>query len=142
MPQNIFTVGYEKTTPEKLVELLGRRGVGVVVDVRLTPISRRKGFSKTALKDALAAAGIRYLHERRLGNPREFRVNARTIEECLDLYHDHMVMRWDEALADVMPLVEKKVCLLCLESKASECHRSVVAEELAARLPGAAVVNL
>lgn len=143
MPSSIYTIGYEETTPDKLVATLARKGITTVVDVRLSPISRRKGFSKTALKEALQAAGIFYVHERRLGNPREFRLAARSIEECLDLYQDYMLPRWDDALSDVKPLAETSpICLLCLEKKASECHRSIVAEELAARIPDSMVVNL
>ncbi|SEM69999.1 DUF488 domain-containing protein [Nonomuraea pusilla] len=42
----------------------------LLVDVRLTPISRKRGFSKTALATALAAAGIACRHMRALGNPK------------------------------------------------------------------------
>jgi hypothetical protein len=38
--------------------------VSRLVDVRLTPISRKRGFGKTALRTALAEAGIAYDHRR------------------------------------------------------------------------------
>ncbi|PPJ18215.1 hypothetical protein C5E45_10195 [Nocardia nova] len=44
--------------------LLAEAGVATVVDVRLTPISRKPGLSKTKLSAALAEAGIRYVHLR------------------------------------------------------------------------------
>ncbi|WTY53947.1 DUF488 domain-containing protein [Micromonospora sp. NBC_01412] len=39
----------------------------------MTPISRKRGFSKSALSQALATQGIVYEHRRELGNPKENR---------------------------------------------------------------------
>jgi len=60
----IVSVGYERRTSEELVSLLVSNRVDVLVDVRLTPLSRKRGLSKTALREALESAGIEYLHER------------------------------------------------------------------------------
>ncbi|WP_258081414.1 DUF488 domain-containing protein [Nocardia nova] len=60
----LFTVGYEGRRADELVMLLAEAGVATVVDVRLTPISRKPGLSKTKLSAALAEAGIRYVHLR------------------------------------------------------------------------------
>jgi len=45
--------------------------VKTVVDVRELPLSRKKGFSKSAFCDALSAHGIAYLHA--LGCPKPIR---------------------------------------------------------------------
>ncbi len=47
--------------------------VNVLVDVRLTPLSRKPGMSKRQLADALTAVGVEYLHLPALGNPRDNR---------------------------------------------------------------------
>lgn len=47
--------------------------VDVLVDVRLTPLSRKPGLSKLRLSDALNAARVEYLHLPALGKPRENR---------------------------------------------------------------------
>ena len=49
--------------------MLADAGVERLIDVRELPISRRRGFAKTALGEALAAEGVEYLHMRSLGNP-------------------------------------------------------------------------
>lgn len=67
----IVSIGYEGRTIESFVVELQRAGVQTVADVRLNAISRKAGFSKTRLRDALAAVGIDYVHLRSLGNPRE-----------------------------------------------------------------------
>lgn len=44
----LLTAGYEKSTPQQFLDLLSNYDVEVVVDVRKTPLSRKKGFSKTS----------------------------------------------------------------------------------------------
>ena len=46
-------VGYEGRTVEELIVQLHTLGVSRLVDVRLTPLSRKPGLSKTALGQAL-----------------------------------------------------------------------------------------
>ncbi len=54
--------GYEGRKPNDLFASLQRSGVDLLIDVRYVPISRKRGFSKNALADGLASAGIGYLH--------------------------------------------------------------------------------
>jgi uncharacterized protein (DUF488 family) len=69
MTVNIYTIGYEGLGPEDFLRQLRRANVSMVVDVRDVPLSRKRGFSKTALADALQAAGLEYTHVRSLGFP-------------------------------------------------------------------------
>ena len=63
----LYTIGYQGRSLEEFLAVLRREGIGCVVDVRRNALSRKPGFSKTALREALAGAGIDYLHLRRLG---------------------------------------------------------------------------
>jgi len=120
--------------------VLKRARVEVVVDVRALPLSRRKGFSKTALRAALESAGIAYRHVRAAGNP--FRAQKTNIERCLALYSGHLD-RTPDALDEVEELVKAKRCaLLCFEAVACECHRSVIAERLRRASPRLIVTDL
>ena len=56
--------GYEGHTIEDLLDECERLRAAYVVDIRLNAISRKKGFSKTALSNALAGAGVEYVHLR------------------------------------------------------------------------------
>ena len=69
----IVSIGYERRSVEDLIRLLTRNQVDVLVDVRLNAISRKKGFSKSSLSQALREAGIEYRHKRQLGNPKDNR---------------------------------------------------------------------
>lgn len=50
----VWTIGYEQATVAGVVGALTKAGVEVLADVRALPLSRRPGFSKTALATNLA----------------------------------------------------------------------------------------
>lgn len=74
---NVMTIGYEGAVLDDFLRTLKHAQVTLLLDVREIALSRRKGFSKTALSEALAAAGIDYRHERMLGSPKEVRHQLR-----------------------------------------------------------------
>lgn len=139
----LFTIGYEGRTQEEFIGLLSGRGIETVIDVRLTPISRKKGFSKSALREELESNGIRYVHTRSLGNPKEIRTSTSDPAECIQKYTNYMDGTWDDALEDVLQEAEDRtVALLCFEHDPKCCHRSVVAIEMSKRIKKAKVVDL
>lgn len=139
----MLTIGYEGRTLAEFINILKVNGVDVVIDVRLTPISRKKGFSKTALRQALEESGIRYRHEKQFGNPKEFRVRANSIDECLALYDQNMKGRWHPLLRELIAEEEgERLCLLCVERHSGSCHRSVVTRHARRVFPGLPVQHL
>ena len=50
----LYTFGYEGLTIEAFIERLKQARVQLIVDVHELPLSRKKGFSKNALRNALA----------------------------------------------------------------------------------------
>src|SRR5438552_16030725 len=66
----VIGFGYQGHTLDTFIDGLGTAGVRLLVDVRLTPTSRKPGFARTRLQAALRAAGIDYLHLSTLGNPK------------------------------------------------------------------------
>lgn len=139
----IFTIGYEGATVGEFLASLRQAGVERVIDVRAVPNSRRPGFSKTPLRNALAEAGIDYVHLRALGTPAEGRAAARAGKhaEMERIYTGQLEL--PEAIAESAQMVdlagEKPSALLCYERDPAACHRSSL---LAAVAPGAEVVHL
>lgn len=134
---DLFTVGYEGRTPDELARLLRENGVALVADVRELPLSRRKGFSKTALAARLAEDRIGYVHLRALGSPRDVRHAYRDegggYEAFARAYAAHLDTVPSEvdrlgALARAAP-----TALLCVERQAEDCHRGILVERLAPR---------
>jgi uncharacterized protein (DUF488 family) len=131
----IATIGYEGATPEAFDAVLERAKVDVVVDVRAVAISRRRGFSKTALSERLRSIGLDYVHLRGLGDPKPGREAARAGDMALfrQIFGAHMAT--DIAQVDLEALrslvVDRKVALLCYEANAADCHRTIVANAIA-----------
>ncbi|MDE2405189.1 MAG: DUF488 domain-containing protein [Sphingomonadales bacterium] len=132
----IWSIGYEAATQDAVIAALQSAGVEVLADIRALPLSRRPGFSKSALAAAARAGGIDYRHLKPLGTPAEGRAAARR--------HDHAAvariyagqLELPEALAAMAELralaSERRVALLCYEREAAECHRSLLIAELLA----------
>jgi uncharacterized protein (DUF488 family) len=135
MASTLRTIGYEGANLEGFLAALRRSRVSLLIDVRAVAVSRRRGFSKTALAAALAEAGIGYLHLRDLGDPKPGREAARAgrMGEFRAIYNSHLRGAVAQAaLAEAARLAEQRsVCLLCYEADPAGCHRSIVATALA-----------
>ena len=137
MTATVFTIGYERRTPEELVHELADAGVSLLADVRELPLSRRRGFSKSALALALGEAGIAYEHHRALGNPKAIRDVWKSGDSAAGIagYRAHLAGPSRESVAALAARVaEGGVCLLCVEHEPERCHRRFLAEALAERL--------
>ena len=129
----MFGIGYEGLSIEALIERLKQAGAEVVVDVRLNAISRKTGYSKRALTAALEAAGIRYVHERSLGNPRDNRAgyaDATSSEGIAARERFRGLLEADDAAEGVRSLAalaeKHTVAVLCYEASEAHCHRQQV----------------
>jgi uncharacterized protein (DUF488 family) len=132
----LTTIGYEGATLAAFIATLKAAGVTLLLDIRELPISRRKGFSKTPLSQALAAAGIDYRHERALGAPRHVRHRLRADGDLKRYFTDFREYLGTQAsvLDQLAKSLTGCVTLLCFERNPAECHRSVVVTALAKRL--------
>lgn len=137
-PGILYGVGYEGRTAEQLVRLLARSGVETVVDVRLNPISRKPGLSKTKLSALLAENGIEYVHERLLGNPRDNRAGFSDgrLEEAQDRFAARLANGSRQALLDLVERARNgSVAMLCVEADQRHCHRQVIADAVEREAP-------
>jgi uncharacterized protein (DUF488 family) len=133
---HIFTIGYEGTTVPEFIGALKQAGVERVIDVRALPLSRRPGFSKTALRAALGEAGIEYLHLKALGTPADGRAAARAGRHA-DLERIYSgQLELPEAIAQSAQMLdlakEKPSALLCMEREPAHCHRTLLLNAVAA----------
>lgn len=129
----LFTVGYESMEIENFVAKLIRNGVKTLVDVREKPISRKKGFAKTALSGALESGGIKYIHIRELGSPSDARKGLHDNNDWVEFsekYIQHLAGQ-REILVELSITIKKGLfCLMCFERDFNQCHRSLLAKEL------------
>lgn len=147
-PPRLWTIGYaEARTAADVLGPLVDAGVERLVDVRALPLSRRPGFSKRALAAATAEAGLVYLHVRELGTPASMRQLFRTqrdLPEGRRQYASHLDVPEVALALDALAgeVGRARHALLCVEADPATCHRALLADALAARLPGLAVVDL
>jgi uncharacterized protein (DUF488 family) len=138
MTEVIYTLGYEKRSIEEFIALARDAGVKVLIDVRETAWSHKRGFSKSAFAAALEAVGIEYVHAPFAGNPKWLRDNADTHAECLSWYgwyldeFDEVIDAFENLISQVLG-EGKRAALTCFERHADDCHRSILAERWAAR---------
>lgn len=129
----LVTVGYEGRSVDEIVAELCAADVSVLIDVRLTPLSRKPGLSKRRLSEQLHMAGIRYVHLPSLGNPRDNRDPFRANDPAaLDRFRE--ILRAPAGAAGVDEVAElaedTTVALLCFERESHRCHRQLIADRL------------
>ena len=128
----LFTIGYEKLDQKQFMTHLASHGVDVVADIRKLPVSRKKGFSKTALRETLNCKGIDYLNYQALGAPKELRDELHksgNYDSFFQKYENNISDKTDQ-FNDILSFINsgRKVALLCFERNPQKCHRKVVAE--------------
>jgi len=130
-------MGYEGLTLDAFISKLRIRGVRTLVDVRLNAISRKRGFSKRALAEALGEADITYVHLPALGNQRDNRAGYGELEsdlanEVRDRFRQELQSTAAiVALQDVANLAQAgEVVLFCYEQDERHCHREQVLEQV------------
>ncbi|MBQ0945345.1 DUF488 domain-containing protein [Ideonella sp. 4Y16] len=138
----LYTFGYEGLTIEAFIERLLQARVQLIVDVRELPLSRKKGFSKTAFREALAAAGIEYEHRPALGCPKPVRDRYKADGDW-QAYTRSFLAYLSSQKAEIDDLsrsaLAQQACLVCFEADFGLCHRTYVAR--AAHAAGAPAVR-
>jgi uncharacterized protein (DUF488 family) len=126
-------IGYEGLALDEFVSELASLRIDILVDVRLNAISRKRGFSKTALSLALTEAGITYLHRPVLGNEKSNRdgygeTRTPTAHAAREVFRQSM--KRDEpaaALTEIAALASaNRVAIFCFEKSQTHCHREQV----------------
>jgi uncharacterized protein (DUF488 family) len=135
-----YTIGYEGTTIETFIASLRAQRIAHLIDIREVALSRKKGFSKTALSEHLERAGVRYSHVRALGCPKAIRDRYR-IDGNWSRYSRAFAAYLEsqtEVLRGLTRTMKAERCsLMCFEADYTLCHRNLVAREL-----GGSIVHL
>jgi uncharacterized protein (DUF488 family) len=141
-PAGIVTIGYEGRSLDQFISLLVENHVGKLSDIRANAFSRKKGFSKNPLIQALGDHGIAYLHlpELGIGSARRKNLTQEGASELLKEYARELPAK-EELLDTIRKLSSgEKVALMCFEAHEADCHRGVIARQF--REEGIDVVTL
>ena len=144
----LYTVGHGTRSLGELLAVLSSVPIGVLVDVRRFPGSRRHPhFARAELGLALREAGVEYVFEgEALGGRRSARrdsphVGLRVLQ--FRGYADHMeTPEFAAAIDRVLRLAgQRATAVMCAERHWTQCHRRLIAD-YAALARGSGVVHL
>ena len=137
MQRSVFTIGYEGAELDTFLATLALVGVEHLIDVRDVPVSRKRGFSKSSLAEALAIAGISYTHLKALGDPKAGRdaMKRGDYSGFVSIYSRHIACDDARQALTVATNIARtsNAVLLCYERSPKQCHRTIVADELCER---------
>lgn len=133
----VYTAGYEGLLIDGFLNGLIREGIARLIDVRNNPVSRRYGFHKTTLGRLCRNVGIEYVHFPELGiisSDRQDLDLPGARKALFDGYAKTTLRKQTDAIDRVAALVESgPSVLVCMEACAKDCHRSRLAEPVAAK---------
>jgi uncharacterized protein (DUF488 family) len=136
----LYTIGYTKKSLETFITHLREAGVDAVIDIRLRNTSQLAGFSK---RDDLAfllreGFGIAYEHRPELA-PTPDILAAYQQDGDWPAYERAFIPllegRAAKAIGQQLLTTYQRPILLCAEPTPDHCHRRLVAEYLAEKLP-------
>jgi len=135
----VWTVGHSNRPAADFISLLRAHGIELVADVRRYPGSRRNPqFGSEALRAALSEAGIDYVALPALGGRR--RAQAGSLNQGLRSaqfrgFADYMATPDFAAALEalVATAAARRTAIMCAEALPWRCHRSLIADALAAR---------
>lgn len=130
-----FTIGYEKIDFTSWLSIIEETDIEVIVDVRERPLSRKKGFSKTHMAEALNEQDIEYIHLKQLGSPSDLRNELKQSGDFDVFFEQFETLLDQEEQKETLQILAEKVgqntcCLICVEEDPDLCHRSRIAEYL------------
>jgi uncharacterized protein (DUF488 family) len=133
----VYTVGYEGIMVDALLDLLLRKGIKRLIDVRCNPIARRYGFHKATICKLCDDVGIEYTHFGSLGIPSAWRADLSdhvSYQRLFERYQNEILPRHSGAVDSVCRLLaESPSALMCMEADHHCCHRSRLAAEVSHR---------
>ena len=138
----IFTIGFSGKSPEAFLDVLNAARISCVWDIRQWRTSTYVSYYNG---DNLAYV---------LGNRYEYHSEFAPTSDILAGYKDKKIS-WDEYEKMYRELLQKRnplqncdilkldrICLLCTEKSAIQCHRRLAAEYIATQIPDIEIVHL
>ena len=131
----LYTIGYEGISLECFINKLIKEDVQLLCDVRKNALSRKYGFSKSSLNNALERVGIEYRHYPELGivsEKRKHLVSQTDYNTLFSEYKNNTLSNENDILDELHQLINEKrrIALTCFENKPHQCHRSWVAKAI------------
>lgn len=125
----VFTIGYQGKDIHSFIAELKENKIKLLIDVRASPFSRKPYFSRTKLREKTEEHGVEFLAIPEVGSPAELRKQLKETNDFTIFFEKYMKHIKENEL---FPRLSRhingdRVCLMCFEKDANECHRSILA---------------
>jgi uncharacterized protein (DUF488 family) len=134
-----MTIGHSTHAIDQFLDILAAHEIEHVVDVRTIPKSRHNPqFNSDELRKALRRRRIGYVHLPALGglrHPRKDSINTAWRNLSFRGYADYMqTVEFELGLEELIEFSKRhRTAIMCAEALPWRCHRSLIADALAAR---------
>ena len=138
----IFTIGFSGKSPDAFMDVLNAVRIHTVWDVRLWRASTYVPFYSG--EKLVAMLGTRYEHHPEFAPTAEILTGYKdgriTWPDYERMYRELLVTR--HPIEGLAPADIYRICLLCTEKSALQCHRRLAAEYIASHFPDTEIVHL
>lgn len=133
----IFTIGFTQKTAEEFYLTLERESIDILLDIRLNNTSQLAAFSKYPDIEFFLnkICNIKYIHDINFAPTQDilddYKKKKITWTEYENRFNKLMISRDIEKYIkdNYSKFTNKKICLLCSEKTANNCHRRLIAEQ-------------
>ena len=138
----IFTIGFSGKSPDAFLDVLNAVRVRAVWDIRLWRVSAYVPFYSG---DSLAGVlGTRYEYHPEFAPSTEILASYKdgriTWPDYELMYRELLATR--HPTAGLTPDALDRICLLCTEKSATQCHRRLAAEYITTQFPDTEIMHL
>lgn len=138
----IFTIGFSGKKPDDFMDILNATQISCVWDIRLWRTSRFVPFYSGM--NLATALGDRYEYHPEFAPSTEILAGYKdghvTWPDYERMYRELLTTR--RPTAGLSPDALDRICLLCTEKSATQCHRRLAAEYIAYRFPDFEIIHL
>ena len=144
----LYTMGFTQKSAKEFFELIKKNNIELLIDIRLNNVSQLAGFAKGKdleyfLKEI---CNCKYMHDDLFAPTKELLDDYRAKKTSWEKYEEifsktinsrDLVDRFKKLYSD-----SERVCLLCTEPTAQQCHRRLVAEYLKDNIEGIEIIHI
>ena len=138
----IFTIGFSGKSPDAFMDVLNAVRVRAVWDIRLWRASVYVPFYSG--ENLATVLGTRYEYHPEFAPTTEildgYKNGRITWADYEKMYRELLAVRRPAVGAE--PATFDRICLLCTEKSATQCHRRIAAEYIASQFPDTDIVHL
>lgn len=144
----IYTIGFTQKTAREFFNKIKTNNIDLLIDIRLNNVSQLAGFAKGKdleyfLKEI---CNCDYVHDDVFAPTKELLENYRAGKVSWQQYEETfakiMTSRQIEERFKKLYARHEKICLLCSEQTAEQCHRRLVAEYLQKHFDNIEIIHI